>query len=210
MSQPQTLPRYTVEEYLTWERESEERHEYLDGEIYAMAGESEQHGDICVNIVGELREQLKGRPCRVWTKDVKIRSGPTPTRQRNTRGLYSYPDIVVVCGERQYLDEHQDVLLNPTVVIELLSKSTEAFDRGEKFRRYRTFVPTLTDYVLVSQALPSIEHYRGQAKNEWVLTSVGELDGSLHLASIGCTLRLSEVYDRVTFPVEVSESAEEQ
>ena len=209
MSQPQTLPRYTVEEYLTWERESEERHEYLDGEIYAMAGESEQHGDICVNLVRELSLQLRGGPCRVWTKDVKIRSGPIPTRRRNTKGLYSYPDIVVVCGERQYQDEHRDVLLNPTVVIEVLSKSTEAFDRGEKFRRYRTFVPTLTDYVLVSQSLPSIEHYRGQPNNEWVLSSVSELDGSLHLASIGSTLRLSEVYDRVTFPVESSESAEE-
>src|SRR5205085_11633430 len=94
MSLPQSQPNVIVEEYLNLERESEERHEYLDGQIYAMAGESEEHGDICVNIVGELRTQLRGRPCRVWTKDVKVRSGPTPEPYQTTRGLFSYPDVV--------------------------------------------------------------------------------------------------------------------
>lgn len=208
MSLPQTQVRHTIEEYLALERASEERHEYLDGQIYALAGESEEHGDICTNIVGELRAQLKGTPCRVWSKDIKVRSGPTPKPYQTTKGLFSYPDVVVVCGERQYHDQHRDVLLNPLVIIEVLSPSTEAFDRGEKFRRYRTYLKSLTDYVLVSQAMPLIDHYRRQSGNEWVLSSVGDLEGSLYLASIDCTLRLTEVYDRITFPAETLEDSE--
>ncbi|MCA1555062.1 MAG: Uma2 family endonuclease [Acidobacteria bacterium] len=200
MSLLQSQLSYTVEEYLALERASEERHEYLDGQIYAMAGESEQHGDICVNLVGELRAQLRGGPCRVWTKDTKVRSGPTPKPYQTRKGLFSYPDAVVVCGGRQYHDEHRDVLLNPTVIIEVLSPSTEAYDRGEKFRRYRTYLGSLTDYVLVSQSLPLIEHYRRQPNDEWIMASAGDLNGSLHLASINCTLRLAEVYDRISFP----------
>jgi len=210
MSLPQSQPNVTVEEYLTLERESEERHEYLDRQLYAMVGESEEHGDICVNSVGELRTQLRGRPCRVWTKDVKVRSGPTPKPYRTTRGLFSYPDVVVVCGERQYHDQHRDVLLNPKVIIEVLSPSTEAFDRGEKFRRYRSYLNSLIDYVLVSQAMPLVEHYRRQSNNEWVLAAVGELEGNLQLASIDCTLRLAEIYDRVTFPAETIEPPDEE
>ena len=122
----QSQPSYTVEEYLTQERASEERHEYLDGQIYQMAGESEQHGDICVNVVSELRGQLRGGPCRVWTKDTKVRSVPTAKPYQTRKGLCSYPDAVVVCGERQYLDQHRDALLNPTGIIEVLSSSTEA------------------------------------------------------------------------------------
>ena len=109
------------------------------------------------------------------------------------------------CGERQYHDQHSDVLLNPTVIIEVLSPSTEAYDRGEKFWRYRTYIDVLTDYVLVSQSMPLIEHYRRQPNDEWLLASVGDLAGSLQLASINCTLRLAEVYDRISFP-----SADEQ
>ncbi len=207
MSLPQTEPRYTIEEYLAFERESEERHEYLDGQIYAMAGESTQHGDISVNVVSELRSQLKGTPCRVWTKDSKVLSGPAIKSYKSAKGLFSYPDLVVVCGEPQFLDEHQDVLLNPTVIIEVLSPSTESFDRGEKFRRYRTHVASLTVYVQVSQALPLIEHFRRQPNDEWVLSTVSDMDGSLHLASINCMLQLSEVYDRVSFPEETPETS---
>ncbi len=106
----------------------------------------------------------------------------------------------MVCGERQYHDEHRDVLLNPTVIIEVLSPSTEAYDRGDKFRRYRTYLDAMTDYVLVSQSMPLIEHYRRQPNDKWLLASAGKLDGSLHLASIDCTLRLAEDYDRISFP----------
>jgi len=200
MSLPQTIARYTVEEYLALERASEERHEYIDGQIYAMAGESNEHADISVNLVSELRSQLKGTPCRVWTKDSKVLSGPIIKSYKSIKGLFSYPDIVVVCGEPRFLDEHRDVLLNPALIIEVLSPSTENFDRGEKFRRYRTHLASLTDYVQVSQALPLIEHFRRQSNDEWVLSTVSDMTGSLHLNSINCTLRMSEVYDRVSFP----------
>lgn len=202
MSLPQTIARYTFEEYLALERRSEERHEYIDGQIYAMAGESNEHADISVNLVVELGSQLKGTPCRVWTKDSKVLSGPAIRSYKSIKGLFSYPDIVVVCGEPRSLDEHRDVLLNPTVIIEVLSPSTESFDRGEKFWRYRTHLASLTDYVQVSQALPLIEHFRRQSNDEWVLSTVSDMTGSLNLASIGCTLRMSEVYDRVSFPEE--------
>ena len=208
MSLPQTIARYTVEEYLALERGSEERHEYLDGQIYAMAGESIEHADISSNLVGILNPQLRGTPCRVWTKDSKVLSGPAIRSYKSIKGLFSYPDIVVVCGEPRFLDEHRDVLLNPTLIIEVLSPSTESFDRGEKFRRYRTHLPSLTAYVQVSQALPLIEHFRRQSNDEWVFSAVSEMAGSLHLASINCTLRMSEVYDRVSFPEEETSSSE--
>lgn len=202
MRMPQTQPCYTIEEYLALERQSEERHEYIDGQIYAMAGESNEHADISVNLVRELSLQLKGTPCRVWTKDSKGLSGPAIRAYKSIKGLFSYPDIVVVCGEPRFLDDHRDVLLNPTVIIEVLSPSTESFDRGEKFWRYRTHLASLTDYVQVSQALPLIEHFRRQSNDEWVLSTVSDMAGSLNLASINCTLRMSEVYDRVSFPEE--------
>jgi Uma2 family endonuclease len=192
------------------ERESEERHEYLDGEVYAMAGESPQHGDLCSNLVGILNPQLRGTPCRVWTKDTKVRSGPIPLRPRSMKGLFSYPDIVVVCGEPQFLDEHQDVLLNPPVIIEVLSPTTEAFDRGEKFWRYRTFNPSLTDYLVVAQHQPSIEHFTRQSGGLWVIAaSVHELGGAVELPSINCLLPLTDVYDRMSFPEPDGEPAEE-
>src|SRR5436853_7901529 len=162
MSLPQSQPLYTVEEYLALEREAEERHEYLDGFIYAMAGESPNHGAICVNLVAQLHNQLRGTPCQVFSKDMKVRSGPIPKTRYTTKGLFSYPDLLIVCGELQFHDKHQDVLLNPTVIIEVLSPTTEAFDRGKKFRRYRMHIPTLTDYIVVSQDRPLIEHFARQ------------------------------------------------
>jgi len=118
------------------------------------------------------------------------------------QGLFSYPDLVVVCGAMQFHDQLRDVLLNPTLIIEVLSPSTEAFDRGEKFRRYRTWLPTLQDYLLVAQDKPLIDHYHRVEENRWELVSVEGLEASLHLASIHCTLRLADVYDRIIFPIE--------
>jgi len=202
MSLPMKQPVYTVEEYLALERESEERHEYLDGQIYEMAGESLEHGDISVNLVRELSTQLRGTPCRVLTKDAKVLSGPAIRSRRSTKGLFSYPDLVVVCGDPKFLDEHRDVLLNPTVIIEVLSPGTEGFNRREKFWRYRRYLDSFTDYVLVTQDFPLIEHFRRQSNDEWLMTTAAGLEGSIRLDSINCTLRLSEVYDRVTFPEE--------
>jgi Uma2 family endonuclease len=209
MSLPQARVRYTVEEYLALERKSEERHEYLDGEIYAMAGESPDHGTICFNIAGQLSPQLRGTHCKGFIKDTKVRSGPAPKPFRSPKGLYSYPDVLVVCGEMQFHDEYRDGLLNPTVIIEVLSPATEAFDRGEKWMRYQTWLPSLTEYLLVSQSNPLIEHYRRQPDGTWLYSLVSGLEGSVSLTSINCTLRLADVYDRIVFPVEPPETADQ-
>jgi Uma2 family endonuclease len=191
---------YTEDEYLALERASQERREYVDGQIYLMAGESEAHATICVNLTAEIAYQLKGTPCPAFSKDTKVRSGPLPKSRYSAEGLYSFPDLLVVCGERQYLDEHQDVLLNPKVIIEVLSPSTEAFDRGEKFARYREHLDSLTDYVLVAQSRPMIEHFARDENGQWVIAATAtDLSQNVVLSSIGCTLRLVDVYDRIVF-----------
>ncbi len=208
MSLPQ--PRYTVDEYLALERQSEERHEYLDGLIYAMAGESPEHGAICMNLSRILSTRLLGTPCQAFSKDIKVRSGPDPKTLHPVKGLFSYPDLVVVCGELKFHDKYRDVLLNPTVIVEVLSPTTEAFDRGQKFWRYRTYLSSLEDYLLVSQSIPMIDHYVRRRDGEWVLSTVGDLGDSLSLGSIDCNLRLADVYDRVSFPQETPEPATEE
>lgn len=185
---------HTVEEYLAFERESEERHEFLDGEIRAMAGESQEHSIICVNLIAVLRNQLKGKKCFPYSPNMKLRSGHPIEQSRQKKGLFSYADLSIVCGEPKFHDKYKDVLINPTVVLEILSPSTESFDRGEKFWRYRSHIETLTDYVLVSQTLPLVEHYRKQMNDEWVLTTVNGIDKTLHLASVKCKLPLAEIY----------------
>jgi Uma2 family endonuclease len=206
MSLPQTQIRYTEDQYLSIEREADDRHEYLDGRIYAMAGESPEHGAICTNLTGEIRAQLKGSRCQAFAKDMRVRSGPLPRRRYSQKGLYSYPDLVIVCGEMQFLDENRDVIINPKVIIEVASPSTEAFDRGEKFHRYRTHNPSLTDYLIVAQDRPSIEHFALREDGLWMIAdSVVKLSGSVHIASINCNLQLAEIYDRVEFPEEEEE-----
>ena len=221
---------FTVEEYLAFERASDERHEYLDGVIYAMpgsaspqamvgeggplnwppsahavAGNSEEHGTICMNLSVSLGSQLRGTPCRAFSKDTKVRCGPY--RPHTREGLYAYPDLVVVCGPSQYHDQARDVLLNPTVIVEVLSPSTEAFDRGEKLHRYRAWLPTLTDYVLVAQDRPLIDHYRRQEDGTWALRALEGLQAHVHLETIGCTVALADVYERIVFPTTTAEEA---
>src|SRR6266568_4433420 len=190
--------RFTVEEYLAFERTADERHEYLDGMIYAMAGESPNHGRICTNLGGLLYVQLRGTPCEAFSKDTKVRCGPYRTHTRE--GLYAYPDLVVVCGAMQFHSQVQDVLVNPTLIVEVLSPSTEAFDRGEKFRRYRAWLPTLSDYVLVAQDCPVIDHYHRQEDGTWTLRALEGFQAQLHVPSIGCTVALADVYERIAFP----------
>jgi Uma2 family endonuclease len=204
MGYPKPRAGFTVDEYLTLERACEERNEYLDGHIFAMAGESEAHGTISVNLVISLGTQLKGTPCRAFTKDTKVRSGPVGAMplpgSRETTGLFSYPDVVVVCGEVAYHDSYRDVVLNPVAIVEVLSETTEAFDRGAKFTRYQTWNPTLHDYVLVSQDQPQIEHYSRQADDSWTYRRSIDLEGVVAISSIQCTLKLADVYDRIVFP----------
>ena len=203
---------HTIEEYLAFEREAEERHEYLDGVIYAMAGESPEHGDISTNLIVSLSNQLTDKPCRVRAKDTKVLSGSPLLAQlrKSKKGLFSYPDVVVICGEPQYLDGKRDVLLNPQVLIEILSDTTELKDRSEKFIRYRQSLPSLTDYILVSQHRPLIEHFIRQADGNWLLVVLEGLDASLTITSIGCAITLSEIYRLVQFPPEEIESDEEE
>jgi Uma2 family endonuclease len=198
--------RFTVEEYLAFERASEERHEYLDGVIYAMAGESPDHGRICMNLAATFVLQLRGSDCEAFSKDMEVCCGPY--RAHTREGLYAYPDLVVVCGAMQFHSQAEDVLVNPKVIVEVLSPSTEAFDRGEKFRRYRAWLPTLTDYVLVAQDRPVIDHYQRitvespapQEQTRWELETLEGLDTHLHLPGINCTVPLAEVYERIVFP----------
>ena len=210
MSLPQPTTRFLIEEYLARERQAEERHEYLDGEVYAMAGESPEHGAICMNLSVSIGTQLRGTPCQAFSKDMKVRSGRLPLPGHAMKGLFSYPDLLVVCGDMQFHDQFRDVLLNPTLIVEVLSESTEAFDRGEKFRRYRTWLPTLTDYLLVAQDKPLIDHYHRVEQNRWELVSIEGLAAHLRLESIHCTLHLAEVYERIVFPTEEPELIQEQ
>jgi Uma2 family endonuclease len=199
LPKPKPQSAFTVDRYLAIERASQERHYFLDGEIYAMAGESLAHGYISVNLVASIAIQLRGTICAVFTKDTKVRSGPILSAGETAQALFSYPDIVVICGEPEYHNAIQDVVLNPKVIVEVLSESTEAFDRGEKFTRLQTWNPTLTDYLLVSQDRPQVEHYTRQPDGTWSYRRTTGREASVEIASICCTLKLAEVYERVAF-----------
>ncbi len=190
MSLPQTQISHSVEEYLELERGADERHEYLDGQIYLMAGESIEHSTINSNVTTRLNIALIGTPCQVLSPNMKVRTSPT--------GLYAYPDATVVCGEPQFHEDRRDILVNPTVIVEVLSPSTEGYDRGEKFLRYQQ-LESLVDYLLVAQNTPRIERFTRQADDRWLYSITADLTNSVHLDSINCNLRLSEIFDRIVF-----------
>jgi len=180
--------RYTAEEYVALERQAECKSEYCAGDIFAMAGASRWHNLIVANVIRELSLQLKGRPCTTYPSDMRVKISPT--------GLYTYPDITVVCSEAQFEDTQQDTLLNPTLIVEVLSESTEAYDRGGKFAHYRKLT-SLMEYVLIAQTKPNVEHYVGQPANRWLLAEAASFHQTLHLPSIDCHLVLAEVYDNI-------------
>jgi Uma2 family endonuclease len=185
-------PRYvTPQEYLVWERRAETRSEYHDGIIVAMAGASWEHGVITGNAVRHLGNALEETPCATIPQDLRVR---VPECNK-----YYYPDVVVVCGEPQFEDTEHDTLLNPTLIVEVLSPSTERKDRGEKFDCYQT-LDSFTTYVLVSQEEPRVECFMRQSDDQWLYQRAVGLDASLTLPSIGCTLRLADLYARITFP----------
>ena len=185
---PQLKPRLTPEDYLALERCAEYKSEYFNGEIFAMAGASRAHNTIVLNTGSEIRQHLKNRPCRAYVSDMRVKVSPT--------GLYTYPNVVVVCGKEQFEDTHLDTLLNPTLIIEVLSDSTEAYDRGRKFEHYR-HLDSLVEYVLIAQQRPHIESYRRQPDQQWLLTECSGLEATLRLPSIDCDLVLAEIYDKV-------------
>ncbi len=178
-------PHLSPEEYLTLERQAEHKSEYLAGEAVAMAGASYTHNLIVANVVGALWGKLRGTPCAVVPSDLKV--------QASTR--FYYPDAAVVCGDPDFLDDAQDVLVNPTLIVEVLSPTTKDFDRGEKFMHYRS-VESLADYVLIAQDGVHVEHYRRQGEF-WVLAETRDPQGRIVLESIGCELELAEIYDRL-------------
>jgi Uma2 family endonuclease len=190
MSSHRALAVFTPEEYLALERPSEIRHEFLDGIVYAMAGESPTHSAICFNLAAALHPQLRGTDCRGFSPNMKVRAGEA--------GLYAYPDLAVACGEAFFHDRHGDVLLNPAVVFEALSRSTQTYDRGEKFERYKS-IETLRDYVLVSQDRALLEHHSRRPDGTWSRAELSGTDASLVLESIDCRVALADVYDRVEF-----------
>ena len=181
------------EAYLEAEREALEKHEYYQGEIFGMSGASVRHNKIFINCIGELQNRLKGKSCQPYGSDLRIHI------PKNT--LYTYPDIVVVCGEPEFLDDEFDTLLNPVAIIEILSDSTESYDRGEKFQSYRS-IPTLKEYLLVAQYGPHLDKYVKHGDGFWMLSEASGLDGSITLESIDCPLSLGDVYDKVNFETE--------
>jgi Uma2 family endonuclease len=185
-----TVTHVTPEEYLAAERLSETRSEYLDGGVFPMPGGGRNHNQITLNLALELGTQLRTTPCRVLWMDLKVRM---PDSRK-----FCYPDLVVVCAELQFHDDRKDVILNPDLVVEVLSPSTEAFDRGAKFRAYQT-MESLKEYLLVSQGKPLIEQYLRNDDGEWRYGAAEGLESALTLPSIGCTLNLGAVYDKVDF-----------
>lgn len=183
-------PFYTPEEYLELEVKADHKSEYLAGQIYAMAGGSPQHDQISFNLISTLGGQLRGGPCRGYTSDQLVLVRET--------GLFTYPDVTVVCGEPRFEQMRVNVLVNPTLLIEVLSDSTEAYDRGEKFAHYRR-IESLQEYVLVAQDRPRIERYLRQEDGTWNYTAAEGLEAMLRLDSIRCGLRLAEVYAQVGF-----------
>jgi Uma2 family endonuclease len=182
-------PHLTPEQYLALERQAASKSEYLAGEIFAMAGGSKEYNRISGNVFGLLWMQLRDRPCTVYNSDMKVRV---------TGEHYAYPDVTVVCGEEEFEDEETDVLRNPTLIVEVLSPTTEAWDRAGKSEQYRQR-QTLQEYVLVAQDRPHLERYARQASGEWLLTEVNGVEAALSLPSIGCELTLSEVYRGINF-----------
>lgn len=180
--------RLTVQEYLAIERAAETKSEFFDGEMFAMAGASRRHNLITTNSSREVSLQLKGRRCEVYTSDMRVKI--------ITTGLYTYPDLVVVCGEPEFEDAEVDTLLNPTVLMEVLSESTEDYDRGRKLTHYRK-IPSLREYLLISQEEHLIEQFLRQSDGRWLLSEFRGLEATVSLPSIDCRLPLAEVYDKV-------------
>ena len=186
----------SVAEYLAFERASAEKHEYHDGAIVAMVGASNAHNDIVGNVYTSLRTRLKPGPCRVKFSDLRV-------RVPNAR-LFTYPDLTVVCGKQQFSDERQDTLLNPQLIVEVLSPSTEAYDRGTKFQYYRE-IESLREYLLIAQDKARIELFSRQTGGLWTLSEAIGQGSTLRLAALDCVLPLSEVYEEV-LPSEEADS----
>ena len=184
------VPRFTPEQYLLLERAATQRSELINGEIYAMAGASRAHSLIVTNLGRELSNRLRGRPCE--THLIVLRLSVPDTR------LYTYPDALVICDEPRFVDDQFDTVTNPIALFEVLSPSTEAYDRGAKFAHYRR-LPSLKYYLLISQTEPLVERYERQESNTWLLTELRGLDAMLELPAFPASIPLSDLYERIVF-----------
>ncbi len=189
--QTQPVSAYRFEDYLAVERASADvRHEYVEGQAFAMTGGSYEHSLITANLAGELRQQLKSGPCVVLSSDMRIRI--------ETADACAYPDVSVLCGDPVFHDQRRDVLTNPTLIAEVLSPSTEAYDRGGKFARYRQ-LPSLRHYLLIAQDRIAVDCFTRQADGRWLLEAFADADAVMALEGPDCRLCVRELYDRVVF-----------
>jgi Uma2 family endonuclease len=193
-AQPQ--PRLTPEQYLEIERAAQVRSEYYNGRMYALSGGTHPHAIVIGNLGSELHIALKKGPCVVTTSDMRVRV--------NKSGLYTYPDIVVVCDPPQYGDGRHDTVTNPTLIVEVLSPSTEAYDRGFKFAQYR-MLESLREYALVSQSEPRVETFLRQPSGDWLLSESAGMNAVCRFDSVGCAIAVKDIYDKVTFGGEDAE-----
>ena len=185
-TQPRTF--LTEEEYVELERKADYKSEYYRGEMFAMAGAGEPHNLLAGNLFAILHPQLRRRTCRIYPSDMRVRVSAT--------GLYTYPDVTVVCAEPQFADERKDTLLNPAFIAEVLSPSTEGYDRGRKFEHYRA-IESLAEYLLVAQDRVHVDLYTRQQDGRWILSEASRLEDTLELPSIGCRLALADLYEKV-------------
>ena len=186
-----TLPKHyiTPEEYLELERQAPFKSEYVNGEMFAMAGARENHALLVTNLVRELSQKLRRGPCRVYSSDMRVCVSPT--------GRYTYPDVVVTCQKPQFLDETNDTLMNPTLLIEVLSPSTQDYDRGGKFQSYRTLA-SLEEYLTVAQDQVHIEQWHRQPDGRWILTEYKAASSEIQLESLGVSVALADIYENVS------------
>ncbi len=185
--------RYTYDEYLVRERVADTKSEYFGGQIFAMAGGSPRHNSIGVNLVASLKNRLRGSPCRPFNSDQRIRISAS--------GLATYPDVSIICGELQLDAQDADAIVNPRVLFEVISKSTEGYDRGKKFDFFRQ-IDSLSEYVLVSQEDSQVECFTRQSDGNWLLSITKGLSGSLRLSTVSVELPLMEIYEDIVFSEE--------
>ena len=184
------LKRITPQEYLIRERQASTKSEFYQGEIFAMGGRSANHSLIAANFVREAGNALKDKPCTVFNSDLRV--------QIQATGLYTYPDATIVCGEQIFDDDHRDTLLNPTVIVEVLSDSTEKYDRGKKSNHYRQ-IASLKELILIAQDRPQVERFTRQPNGDWLFHEQKELSAEFELKSLGISVAMSELYRGVKF-----------
>ncbi len=188
--QVQTQVWISPEEYLNIERRATCRSEYVHGEMFAMAGATRQHNRISSNVVSEINQRIKSRDCNIYSSEFRVHVPST--------GYFTYPDIVITCGNEEFTDDHNDVLVNPLVIMEILSDSTAAIDRGRKFEQYRE-LPSFVEYLLIEQRAPRIEQYLLHDSQEWLYRDIRGIDGQVRIEAIDCTLLLCDIYHKVEF-----------